>query len=99
MAGVALRAGRFLLSAGLGLLRRVLLLPEVREKLCVLQQRLEPVDNLVIIELLSSLYLIQRQIGASHNEFFKFYLRKKDGCIGNSVVRMPKLPKNSIKLT
>ena len=51
MAGVALRAGRFLLSAGLGLLRRVLLLPEVREKLCVLQQRLEPVDILVVIEL------------------------------------------------
>ena len=39
-------------------------------------------------ELLSSLYLIQRQIGASHNAYFKFYLSKKDGCIGNSVVCM-----------
>ena len=37
-------------------------------------------------ERLSSLYLIQRQIGASHNAYFKFYLSKKDGCIGNSVV-------------
>ena len=45
--------------------------------------------NMVVIqtsELLSSLYLIQRQIGASHNAYFKFYSSKKDGCIGNSFV-------------
>ena len=43
MSGVSLRSlGGLLLSSGLGLLGRVLLLPEVREELSVLQQRLEP---------------------------------------------------------
>ena len=50
------------------------------------------IENLILIlqtsELLSFLYLIQRQIGASHNAYFKFYLSKKDGCIGTSVVCM-----------
>ena len=32
-------------------------------------------------ELLSSLYLIQRQEGASHHAYFMFYLSKKDECI------------------
>ena len=44
------------------------------------------IQHIQTSERLSSLYLIQRQIGASHNAYFKFYLSKKDGCIGNSVV-------------
>ena len=44
------------------------------------------IEHLQTSERLSSLYLIQRQIGVSHNAYFKFYLSKKDGCIGNSVV-------------
>ena len=53
---------------------------------------MKSVPTIQTSELLSSLYLIQRQIDVSHNAYFKFYLRKKDGCIGNSVVCMVPTP-------